>query len=136
MNVNVWLGCGRLTKDAEGSVTKKGTSMTMFRMAVNDRRNDDTLFLNVLCFGKMAESLEQHLVKGRLVSVQGKIKVDEYEDKNGNPRNSVCVMADEISLGPQSQGSQETTGTTETTTAETTATEETVEAEAVEAAPF
>ena len=116
MNVNVWLGCGRLTKDAEGSVTKKGTSMTKFRMAVNDRRNDDTLFLNVLCFGKMAESLEQHLIKGRLVSVQGKSKVDEYEDKNGNPRNSVCVMADEISLGPQKGGTEttsEATGTSE-----------------------
>lgn len=100
MNVNVWLGCGRLTKDAEESVTKKGTSMSKFRLAVNDRRNDETLFLNVLCFGKMAESLNQHLLKGRLISVQGKIKVDEYEDKNGNPRNSVCVMADEISLGP------------------------------------
>ena len=100
MNVNCWLGCGRLTKDAEESVTKKGTSMSKFRLAVNDRRNDETLFLNVLCFGKMAESLNQHLLKGRLISVQGKIKVDEYEDKNGNPRNSVCVMADEISLGP------------------------------------
>ena len=100
MNVNFWLGCGRLTRDAEQSVTKKGTSMSKFRLAVNDRRNDETLFLNVLCFGKMAESLTQHLQKGRLVSVQCKIKIDEYEDKNGNPRNSVCVMADEISLGP------------------------------------
>lgn len=100
MNVNFWLGCGRLTKDAEQSVTKKGTSMSKFRLAVNDRRNDETLFLNVLCFGKMAEGLNDHLTKGRLVSVQGKIKVDEYEDKNGNPRNSVCVMADDISLGP------------------------------------
>ena len=103
MNVNFWLGCGRLTKDAESSVTRKGTSMSKFRLAVNDRRNDETLFLNVLCFGKMAEALNEHLVKGRLVSVQGKIKVDEYEDKNGNPRNSVCVLADEISLGPNSR---------------------------------
>ena len=86
MNVNLWVGCGRLTANAEQTTTKKGTSMAKFRLAVNDRRNDDTLFLNVLCFGKMAESLTEHLVKGRLVSVQGKVKVDEYEDKNGNPR--------------------------------------------------
>ena len=99
MNVNLWVGCGRLTRDAEASVTKKGTSMSKFRLAVNDRRNDDTLFLNVLCFGKMAESLNEHLRKGRLVSVTGKVKVDEYEDKNGAMRNSVCIMADEISLG-------------------------------------
>ncbi len=79
MNLNCWLGCGRLTRDAEFSTTKKGTSMSKFRMAVNDRRNDDTLFLNVLCFGKMAENLQQKLVKGRLVSIQGKIKIDDYE---------------------------------------------------------
>jgi single-strand DNA-binding protein len=78
--------------------------MSKFRLAVNDRRTEETLFLNVLCFGKMAESLNEHLTKGRLISVQGKIKVDEYEDKNGNPRNSVCVMADEISLGPNPNG--------------------------------
>ena len=53
MNINQWVGCGRLTKDAEASVTQKGTSMSKFRLAVNDRRSDDTLFLNVLCSGKM-----------------------------------------------------------------------------------
>jgi single-strand DNA-binding protein len=111
MNINTWLGCGRLTKDADFNVTQKGTSMAKFRMAVNDRRNEDTLYLNVLCFGKMAEALKEHLIKGRLVGVQGKIKVDDYKDKEGNPRNSVCVMADEISLGPPA--AQKTAGTEE-----------------------
>lgn len=105
MNINSWLGCGRLTKDAEVGVTQKGTQMAKFRMAVNDRRNDETLFLNILCFGKMVEALKDHLIKGRLVGVQGKIKIDDYKDKEGNIRNSVCVMADEISLGPLSEGS-------------------------------
>ncbi len=100
MNINTWFGCGRLTKDSDFSVTQKGTSMSKFRMAVNDRRNDDTLYLNVLCFGKMAEALKEHLVKGRLVGVQGKIKIDDYQDKEGVSRSSVCVMADDISLGP------------------------------------
>jgi single-strand DNA-binding protein len=100
MNINTWLGCGRLTKDAEFSVTQKGTSMAKFRMAVNDRRNDETLFLNILCFGKTAENLKTLLTRGRLVGVQGKLKIDDYQDKEGNPRNSICVMADEISLGP------------------------------------
>ena len=45
MNLNCWLGCGRLTKDAELLTTKKGTTMSKFRLAVNDRRNDDTLFV-------------------------------------------------------------------------------------------
>ena len=104
MNINQWVGCGRLTKDAESSTTQKGTSMSKFRMAVNDRRNDDTLFLNILCFGKMAEALGPHLTRGLLVGVQGKLKIDDYEDKEGIKRNSICVMADEISLGPKSNG--------------------------------
>lgn len=100
MNLNCWLGCGRLTKDAEMSTTKKGTTMTKFRLAVNDRRTEETLFVNVLCFGKMAESLNPLLMKGRIVSVQGKVKIDEYEDAEKNKRSSVCILADEISLGP------------------------------------
>ena len=107
MNMNHWNGDGRLTRDADFNVTQKGTSMAKFRMAVNDRRNDDTLYLNVLCFGKMAEALKDHLKRGRLVGVQGKIKIDDYQDKEGNPRNSICVMADEISLGPNSTNSQD-----------------------------
>lgn len=99
MNFNEWFGAGRLTKDAELSTTKKGTSMSKFRLAVNDRRNDDTLFINILLFGKTAETLNSMLVKGRVVSLSGELKIDEYEDKNGNPRMSACIMADKISLG-------------------------------------
>ena len=100
MNQNCWNGAGRLTKDAEFTTTKKGTSMSKFRLAVNDRRNDDTLFINVLCFGKMAENLNPMLMKGRLVSITGKLKIDDYEDAEQNKKSSVCIMADEISLGP------------------------------------
>jgi len=100
MNQNSWNGAGRLTKDAEFTTTKKGTPMSKFRLAVNDRRMDDTLFINVLCFGKMAESLNPMLLKGRLVSITGKLKIDDYEDEKQNKRSSVCIMADEISLGP------------------------------------
>ena len=100
MNQNCWNGAGRLTKDAEFTTTKKGTSMSKFRLAVNDRRNDDTFFINVLCFGKMAENLNPMLMKGRLVSITGKLKIDDYEDAEQNKKSSVCIMADEISLGP------------------------------------
>ena len=100
MNQNCWNGAGRLTKDAEFTTTKKGTSMSKFRLAVNDRPNDDTLFINVLCFGKMAENLNPMLMKGRLVSITGKLKIDDYEDAEQNKKSSVCIMADEISLGP------------------------------------
>ena len=100
MNLNCWIGSGRLTKDAEAGTTHKGTTMSKFRIASNGRRDDDTLFLNVLCFGKMAENLNPMLTKGRLVSITGKLKIDDYEDENQQKKSSVCIMADEISLGP------------------------------------
>lgn len=100
MNQNCWNGTGRLTRDAEFSTTKKGTSMSKFRLAVNDRRNDDTLFINILCFGKMAENLNPLLVKGRCVAVTGKLKIDDYEDDQQVKKISACIMADDISLGP------------------------------------
>ena len=118
MNINQWVGCGRLTKDAESSTTQKGTSMSKFRMAVNDRRNDDTLFLNVLCFGKMAEALGPYLTRGLLVGVQGKLKVDDYEDKEGVKRTSICVMADEISLGPKNESGETRASSSDTSTKE------------------
>tara|TARA_B100001564_G_scaffold359974_1_gene384296 strand:+ start:3465 stop:3800 length:336 start_codon:yes stop_codon:yes gene_type:complete len=106
MNMNHCNLAGRLTNDCDFSVTQKGSSMTKFRMAVNDRRNEDTLFMNVLCFGKMAEALKDHLLKGRLVGVQGKIKIDDYKDKEGRNKTSVCIMADEIALGPSKASTQ------------------------------
>lgn len=101
MNMNTWFGAGRLTGDAESFQTKNETTGCKFRLAVNDRRDKErTLFVNVLCFGKMAEALQPQLTKGRIVSTQGKLRIDEYVDKEENKRTSVCVMADEISLGP------------------------------------
>ncbi len=99
MDSNCWIGVGRLTKDADLTTTKKGSPMAKFRMAVNDRRNDKTLFLNVRLFNRMAEAFHPQLLKGREVSVQGKLDINDYVDENNNRRNSVCVMADEISLG-------------------------------------
>jgi len=54
----------------------------------------------VLCFGKMAENLNDKLTKGRIVSVLGPLKVEEYEDSESNMRTSCSIFADKISLGP------------------------------------
>lgn len=100
MDMNRWIGCGRITKDAERSESQNGNTKVKFRMAVNDRRSDDTLFINILVFGKMADALGEYLTGGRMVCVEGKLKVKDYEDKDGVAKTSICVMADEISLGP------------------------------------
>ncbi len=100
MNINKCTMLGRLTKDAESSVTKKGTPMSKFRLAVNNRRNEDTLYINIVLFGKLAEMLQPKLVRGRLACVIGALDVDEYENEQKEKRTSVCIMADDIELGP------------------------------------
>lgn len=100
MNANKCIMTGRLTKDAESSITKKGTPMSKFRLAVNNRRNEKTLYINIVVFGKLAEMLQPKLVKGRIALIIGALDVEDYETEAGEKRTSVCVMADDIELGP------------------------------------
>lgn len=105
MNINnVTLG-GRITSDAELRFSQKGTPVCSFRLAVNDRRTDHTSFVNIVCFNKQVETLNEHLVKGRAVGVTGKLKIEQYE-KDGVKRESFSVIANDIELG-QRAGSKE-----------------------------
>ena len=106
MNINCWHGCGRLTRDTELRSTKNGSPMSKFRMAINDRREDDTVYVDVLCFGKTAEALTKYLKKGTLVGVRGKMKLDQYQTDDGEHRASLKRIADQIELGPRN-GSEE-----------------------------
>ncbi len=104
MNLNVVTLSGRLTADAELKQTDGGTSICNFRLAVNDRRKEDkTIFLNIVVFGKQAEALAEHLTKGKLVGVAGRLDIDTYE-KDGVKRDSVSVIANDIQLGPKNAG--------------------------------
>jgi single-strand DNA-binding protein len=100
MNINCCVLSGRITADAEMRVASSGVAVCNFRIAVNDRRTDATMFINVVCFGKQAEALNELLVKGTLVGVQGKLKIEQYE-KDGVKRDSVSIVADSIELGPR-----------------------------------
>lgn len=100
MNINVVTFTGRLTSDAELKQSKAGNAFCNFRMAVNGVEDNETLFLNVVIFGKMAESLGPILTKGNLVGVSGKLKEDKYE-KDGQERTALSVVANSVQLGPK-----------------------------------
>jgi len=102
MNINTCTFTGRLTADGELKNSKGGTAFCNFRMAVNDVAEDDTLFLNIVIFGKMAESLAPNLTKGKLVGVSGKLKQEKYE-KDGQERTSLSVVANSVQLGPKAK---------------------------------
>jgi single-strand DNA-binding protein len=79
--INQWMGIGNITKDFE--LKQVGdTNLVNFRIAVNDRKDDEnTLFLNITAFGKLAELSSQFLGKGSKVFILGRLQVRRKEDR-------------------------------------------------------
>jgi single-strand DNA-binding protein len=90
-NVNL---TGRLTKAPDQpSTTNSGTPVLDLRLAINHHRRD-TVFVDVKCWGGVAEAAADHLTKGSLVGVSGELARDEWTDKTtGEPRQRFYVNA-------------------------------------------
>lgn len=93
---------GRLTADPELRTTQSGLSVTSFMVAVDrsyksgDERQTD--FINVVAWRSTAEFVTKYFKKGRMIAVQGAIQTRNYEDKNGNKRTAVEIVADSVSF--------------------------------------
>lgn len=102
MAINRVFVVGNLTRDVELSAAKTGLSVARFTVAVNDRKKvgeewqDDPNYFRVTAFGKLAERNAPSLTKGARVAIDGKLKYDEWTDKEGNKRTSVSIIANEI----------------------------------------
>jgi len=91
---------GRLGNDPEMRYTPSGTAVTNFRLAVNrpPRRDapegeEQTDWLNIVTFGKVAENCAQYLDKGSLVGIEGRVQSRSWEGKDGQRRYSVEINA-------------------------------------------
>ncbi len=93
---------GRLTADPELRTTQSGLSVTSFTVAVDrayksgDERQTD--FINVVAWRGTADFVTKHFTKGQMIAVQGSIQTRNYEDKNGNKRIAVEIVADSVSF--------------------------------------
>lgn len=86
--MNVWVGIGRATRDAETRFSQSGTCIASFAIAVDRDRKDaqgnkQTDFVNCVMFGKGAEALAQYITKGRLLAVNGSWNNRRYENREG-----------------------------------------------------
>jgi single-strand DNA-binding protein len=102
---------GRLTRDAELKYTANGQAVCKFSVAVNRRRKsgdqwvDEANFFDVVLWGRQGESLNQYLVKGKMVGVDGELRQDRWE-QDGQNRSKVEIVAANIQLlGGGAQGS-------------------------------
>jgi single-strand DNA-binding protein len=92
---------GRLTRDPELRRTQSGTAVTSFTMAVDrDFKSQigekETDFIDVVAWRNTGEFAAKYLAKGRMAAVEGRIQVRDWQDKDGNRRKSVEVVADNV----------------------------------------
>jgi len=97
---------GNLTKDPEMRHMPSGTPVTTFRMAVNRRfRNrsgeevDDTCFIDVVVYGRLAEVCNEYLQKGRNVLVEGRLRFETWDTDAGKRSRHVVVAENVTFLG-------------------------------------
>lgn len=86
---------GRLISDPETRFTKEGKGITTFTLAVNNAK-DDTSFIKITTFSKTAELVEKYCHKGDLNLVEGMIKNNNYEDKEGKKHYDYVFIANKI----------------------------------------
>lgn len=100
---------GNLTRDPEIRYTQGEKSMAIarFSLAINRRfsREGETNvdFFNCTAFGKQAEFVEKYFRQGSRMLLVGRIKNDNYTNKNGEKVYSVQIMADEIEFAERKQ---------------------------------
>jgi single-strand DNA-binding protein len=94
---------GRLTRDAELKYTANGQAVCKFSVAVNRRRKsgeqwvDEPNFFDVVLWGRQGETLNQYLVKGKQVGVEGELRQDRWE-QDGQNRSKVEIVANNLQL--------------------------------------
>ena len=86
---------GNLTRDPELRYTPKGTAIAKIGLAVNrvwttetGEKKEEVTFVDVDVFGRQAEVIGQYMKKGRSLLVEGRLKLDTWEDKNTHQKQS------------------------------------------------
>ena len=99
-DLNSFVGIGRLTRDPELRYTPSGKAVCKFGLAINrNYKNqegnnvEDTLFINVSSWGRQAEHCSQFLKKGKRVAINGELRSNNWQDREGNKRVTYEINA-------------------------------------------
>ena len=98
---------GNLTRDPEVRYTPSGTPVATLGLAVNNRVKqgdewkDDPCFIDIVVFGKQAESCGEYLSKGQPVLVEGRLRYRTWEGQDGQKRSKHEVTAFRVQFMPK-----------------------------------
>ena len=115
MSINRVIISGNLTRSPELRSTASGMPVLGFGVAVNDRRKNQQTgewedcpnFIDCTMFGARAESVSRFLSKGAKVAIEGKLRWNQWETKDGQKRSKIDVIVDELEFMSSRGGSGE-----------------------------
>jgi single-strand DNA-binding protein len=100
-NFNKVILAGNLTRDPQLSYLPSNTPVCEFGMAINRKwkgqdgqMRDDTCFVDCRAYGRQAETFNQYMNKGKPVLVEGRLKFDQWEGKDGAKRSKLYVVVE------------------------------------------
>ncbi len=104
--VNKVIIVGNLGRDAEVRRTPNGTAVSTISVATTEswtdkssgERQEKTEWHRVVIWGRTAESLEQYLLKGRQVYVEGKLQTRKWQDRDGHDKYTTEIRSDRVVL--------------------------------------
>src|SRR5271156_6529266 len=105
---------GNLTRDPELRYTPKGTAVAKIGLAVNrnwtsesGEKKEEVTFVDVDIFGRTAENVAQYMKKGRPILIEGRLRLDQWDDKQtGQKRSKLGVVGEVVQfLGSPTGGS-------------------------------
>ena len=104
---------GNLTRDPELRYTPKGTAIAKIGLAVNrvwtneaGEKKEEVTFVDVDVFGRTAENVGQYMRKGRPIMIEGRLKLDQWDDKTtGAKRSKLGVIAETVQFLGSAPGS-------------------------------
>jgi len=110
---------GHLGRDPEMRYTPSGRPVTTFSVAVSrtwntvdGERHSETEWFNIVAWGNLAEICKQYLYKGQQVYIEGRLQTRHWEDKEGQKRTSVEVVANEMMMLGDRRDKNDTEGST------------------------
>ncbi len=107
---NKFIGLGNLTRDPETRFTPKGIAICSFGIAMNHKykqgpeTKEEVCYLDVIVFGKYAETCQKYLEKGQGILVEGRMRQRRWETDDGQTRNKHELIASQIQFMPKKDG--------------------------------
>lgn len=87
---------GRITRDLELRKTTSDKSVCEFNLAVNRVGSENADFITCVVWNQQADNLAKYQGKGSLIGVSGSLRVEQYQDKEGNNKYKTYVLANNI----------------------------------------